>query len=161
VPSLLRHITHQPCSLFFLFHLVWPYLTISDYCRLTQTSPLMQTYWRQQMRTFLSHSAIAQVLPSPFPPAGHVQPLLHHHAKFLGCTLLSFDFHYGDLLRWMGLEYTQCFCNTSMSQCAMCYNTHVSVTRIVIHIPFLRKGSVPHSAIGSTQDPQLCPSLIQ
>ena len=67
--------------------------------------PAMYRYGRLRRDAFIHHQEL-QTLLEPRPPPSEVKPLEHRRAWLLGCSLLCFDFNYGDLIRWLGGEYT-------------------------------------------------------
>lgn len=96
-------------SPFLLFHLVWDFLSPDTRQVVVAMHPIMDVYARRRLRTFTLYSTIRTDLARQRPPLDEITPLCHRRAEFLACALLSFDFHYGDLLRWMGNDYTQSY----------------------------------------------------
>jgi hypothetical protein len=108
-PSHSRHTLHSPGSPFLILHLAWDFLSPSSRRAVAAASPIMMSYAARRIRTFLLFPTIAHELRLPRPPVKAIVPLSRRRADLLGCALLSFDFRYGDLVRWMRQEYTQDF----------------------------------------------------
>jgi hypothetical protein len=108
-PSHARNTSHSPGSPFLILHLAWDFLSPPSRRAVAAASPIMMSYAARRIRTFLLFPTIAHELRLPRPPVDAVIPLSRRRAALLSCALLSFDFRYGDLVRWLRREYTQDF----------------------------------------------------
>lgn len=52
---------------------------------------------------------ISRSFRTPWPPVPAVKPLCRKSADYLACALLLFSISYGELIRWLGSDYTQSF----------------------------------------------------
>lgn len=104
-PSLARSTSYTTISPFLVVHLAWDYFSVRDRGRLTTASPIIDTYARRRVRALQHYPVLRRNLCSPRPPIEQITPLCHHRAEYLACALLTFNFRYGDLLRWMGHQY--------------------------------------------------------
>ena len=87
------------------FHHVWDFLTWSERAALTTAYRALEPYALLR-RTALSFSVAPLREPRP-PPCG--APIDLHRSRLMACALLRFDFLHGDLIRWLGGEYTNEF----------------------------------------------------
>jgi hypothetical protein len=71
---------------------------------------------------------------------------------FCEIELSGFNPHGGFHSRFLSSIFVSLQVQPLEAECVITLN-HISVTRIVIHIPFLCKGSVPYSGLYSQSDP--------
>jgi hypothetical protein len=91
---------HTNTSPYFALHHAWDYLTITDKESLLATTPVFLAYSRLRRDACLLS---IHKLRNPRPKDYTFQP---HQVWIFGCALLRFNFHHGDLIRWLGGEYT-------------------------------------------------------
>jgi hypothetical protein len=90
-------------SVYFVLHLTLDFLLPEERHQLTVTTPVFVAYAQ------LHQSALMMTIHSlhfPRQQIGIATGLMHEQAWKTAVTLPHFDFHYGDLIRWMGGEYT-------------------------------------------------------
>lgn len=66
----------------------------------------MRQYARLRRDAYVHRGTIRGALQAPRSAPGIEPTLCHFRAWFLGAALLIFDLNYGDLIRWLGGEYT-------------------------------------------------------
>lgn len=86
-------------------HLTWPFLENDDRVHLAQSDPIFAKYASLRLFAFRHRDQLYQ-LRQPRPPLPETPALCPKRSQLAGAALLSFDFIVGDLLRWMGGEYT-------------------------------------------------------
>ncbi len=96
-------VSHSDPSGYFIIHLAWDFLLPQDRAKLAVASPSFEAYAR--LRRSAVTVDIAR-LRLPRQPVGIEKGLTHDRAWRAGVALLRFDFNYGDLIRWLGGEYT-------------------------------------------------------
>jgi hypothetical protein len=85
-------------------HFVWGFLTHNEHMMTRSASLFFEAYaiWRSQaLREEIQSLLLEQ-------PALTGAPLSINRVRKYGCALLRFDFIYGDLVRWLEGEYTNC-----------------------------------------------------
>ena len=87
-------------------HHAWPFLGWAERAALTAAYPLIFLPYARLRRAALSCSVAPLRITRP-PPCG--APLDTGRSHLMACALLRFDFHHGDLVRWLGGEYTNEF----------------------------------------------------
>ena len=97
------HIRHVSPSPYLVLHFVWEFLSFSDRRRVAEASPPFEAYAR--LRRSTATVAIGG-LRAPRPPPSDFSGLQHDRAWRVAVALLRFDFIVGDLVRWLGGEYT-------------------------------------------------------
>lgn len=86
-----------------LLHHIWRFLTPADRKEMAKACPSWLSY--VDLRFFACQTSVAVLRRSREP--GPVPTMLsRHRAKLHGAALLRFDFEHGDLIRWLGGEYT-------------------------------------------------------
>lgn len=85
------------------FHHAWSFLAWSDRAALVSAFPVALQPYALLRRAALSLSVAPLRLPRPAPTGEPIDAL---RSQLLACALLRFDFHHGDLIRWLGGEYT-------------------------------------------------------
>jgi hypothetical protein len=86
-------------------HHIWEFLDNDDRVALAQFDPIFSQYADLRLSAYTDRHSLLQ-LRHKRPPIDDVPPLCPHRANACGAALLSFDFIYGDLARWLGHEYT-------------------------------------------------------
>lgn len=86
-------------------HHCWTFLDDSSRRNLVNAVPTMQPYIAARRRAFVHRSAL-QELREPRPEPSEVPPLCPVRARRMAAALITFDFNYGDLIRWLGGDYT-------------------------------------------------------
>jgi hypothetical protein len=104
-PSPERGTTHDWIGVHLLSHLVWDYLPVEDRSSLLVAIPLLHAYAALRRDAFLHRVTISATLRRQRPAPDLVPRLCHNRAWMLGAALLSFDFRYWALIRWLGSEY--------------------------------------------------------
>ena len=89
-----------------LLHFAWSFLDQADRKVLCLLSPHMLDYAILRRDASLKANIIAGYLQSPRLPCAIETPLDPFRTWFMAAALLSFDFNYGDLIRWLDGEYT-------------------------------------------------------
>lgn len=84
-------------------HFVWEFLSLEDRWKVTHLLPFMRLYARLRCTAVRSHELQPLRRPRP-PPSG--KPIDLSRTWKMGAALLAFNFVYGDLIRWLGGEYT-------------------------------------------------------
>jgi hypothetical protein len=86
-----------------IFHHAWTYLTPQDRFQVAIAYPVMHDY--VALRSFAVTESIASLKHQRLPPGKpkKLDPVLAHR---YGAALLRFNFVYGDMIRWLGGEYT-------------------------------------------------------
>lgn len=84
---------------------MWPFLQPADRAQLLPL-PLIQAYAHLRRDASVKRHEIRSYLEADRLPPAIEPPLDHFRAWFMGAALLSFNFDYGDLIRWLGGEYT-------------------------------------------------------
>jgi hypothetical protein len=87
-------------------HKAWSFLEPADRAAMCKTHPAMSSYASLRLDAFLSASKIRHELRRKRDHPDCEPQLDPRRAGFMGAALLSFDFDYGDLVRWLGGEYT-------------------------------------------------------
>jgi hypothetical protein len=82
---------------------MWPWLTGHERHLLTRAVPPLQPY--ASLRMQLPWAPLHR-LRLPRDHQDHASLSLHQRSKFLGPALIALNFNYGDLIRWLGGEYT-------------------------------------------------------
>jgi hypothetical protein len=91
-------------SPFLAIHFAWDFLHPRDRAKLPTVSIMWLPYAR--LRQAATHESIG-VLQHPRPaPVSPPEPVSRDRAQLMGIALLRFNFHYADLIRWLGGEYT-------------------------------------------------------
>jgi hypothetical protein len=88
---------------YFIVHMAWDFLLPVDRYHVSLASPPFLAYAR--LRRSAAHVEIGS-LREPRPPPSAVTGLSHDRAWRMGVALLRFNLNYGDLIRWLGGEYT-------------------------------------------------------
>jgi len=94
--------SHDRVSEFLAFHFSWDFLEPVDRASLAQAYRAMHAY--AVLRRSSVHRSVAYLRHPRPPPTG--QGLDPTRAWDMGIALLRFNFVYGDLVRWLGGEYT-------------------------------------------------------
>ena len=81
------------------FHHAWSFLAWSDRAALVSAFPVALQPYALLRRAALSLSVAPLRLPRPAPTGEPIDAL---RSQLLACALLRFDFHHGDLIRWLG-----------------------------------------------------------
>jgi hypothetical protein len=105
-PSVRRLASHDTIGAHFLSHLVWDFVRPEDRRAMLRGIPALRAYLLLRRDAFLHRSTIASALRQPRSPPERVPPLCHFRSWLLGTALLSFDFRYWALVRWLEGEYT-------------------------------------------------------
>jgi hypothetical protein len=110
LPSSAHIATHKEATYHIVIHFAWTYLAPRDSHCATQVLPTWCFYHRLRLRAVTTSLA-----PLHFPRASPGQPvqLPEHRFILYACALLRFHFYYGDLVRWLGGEYTNRHCDWS------------------------------------------------
>lgn len=88
-----------------ILHFAWTYFHPADRCQILAAYPSMRPY--VALRLFAATQSVA-LLRRLRPPPGkphHLEPM---KAQIYGAALLRFNFVYGDFIRWLSGEYTNC-----------------------------------------------------
>ena len=93
---------HSAASPFIASHHSWSFLTIVEWFTLAEAVPVIAAYAQLRQNAFVLSVVTLQLA---WPPPSRA-PLSHHWAWLMGCALLWFDFWHGDLIQWLGGEYT-------------------------------------------------------
>lgn len=93
---------HADPSPYLILHHAWDYISMVDRSKLASATPVMRAYALLRKDALLQ--SVAE-LRAPRPPTSGAG-ISRRRARLMGCALLRFDFHYGDLIRWLGGEYT-------------------------------------------------------
>ena len=86
-------------------HHIWEFLDNDDHVALARADPIFSQYASLRLSAYCDRHTLLQ-LRQKRPPIEEVPPLCPQRANACGAALLSFDFVYGDLARWLGHEYT-------------------------------------------------------
>jgi hypothetical protein len=105
-PSPYRVVAHDSLGVHLLAHLIWDFADHDARLALLRAIPALRAYLLLRRDAFLHRSTIAAALQQPRGPPALIPPLCHFRSWFLGAALLSFDFRYWALVRWLGGEYT-------------------------------------------------------
>ncbi|GKY90331.1 hypothetical protein MPSEU_000007100 [Mayamaea pseudoterrestris] len=95
---------HAQPSHHMTLHLVWHWLTVSDRQTMAAVEPCWEKYALLRQRA--TARAVPHLRVPRLFPADDNTPISMTRANDMGAALLRFDFNYGDLLRWLGGEYT-------------------------------------------------------
>ena len=96
---------HDCPSIFLMFHFCWDFCTHHDRARLMQVSQRLTSY-AQLRRTAFRRRWDVKALQQPRPMPAPTPVICRERSWLLGAALLSFDFIHGDVIRWLGGEYT-------------------------------------------------------
>jgi hypothetical protein len=102
-PSLSRSTRHDTVSLSLIGHFTWPWLTGHERYQLALAVPPLEPY--ATLRLQLPWAPL-HLLRLPRDHPNHAALSVHARSKLLGQALIALDFNYGDLIRWLGGEYT-------------------------------------------------------
>ena len=91
---------------FWLMHNAWSFLEPANRKAMCITHPAMMSYASLRLDAFLPAPEIRHELQRKRNHPDCEPQLDTRRARFMGAALLSFDFDYGDLVRWLGGEYT-------------------------------------------------------
>ncbi len=98
-----RSTSHDTVSLSLVGHHVWPWLTGIERYKLAVVVPPLEPY--AVLRIQLPWAPL-HLLRLPRDHPDHAALSIHQRSTLLGQALIAFDFNYGDLVRWLGGEYT-------------------------------------------------------
>jgi hypothetical protein len=101
-----RSAVHDTPSPFWLMHMAWRFCSPNSREEMCKTHVCMADYARLRLDAFIHRLVIREALRAPRKPPELEPPLDPFRARFMGAALLSFDFDYGDLVRWLEGEYT-------------------------------------------------------
>ena len=104
--STARSTSHDVPSPFWLMHKAWSFLEPANRKAMCITHPAMMSYASLRLDAFLPAPEIRHELQRKRNHPDCEPQLDTRRARFMGAALLSFDFDYGDLVRWLGDEYT-------------------------------------------------------
>lgn len=104
--SLQRSVTHDVLSPFWLMHMAWRFWSPAERQRICNTAPILMEYASLRRVAFAQRIEIRQALRAPRKPPELEPQLDPTRTLHMGAALLSFNFDYGDLVRWLGGEYT-------------------------------------------------------
>jgi hypothetical protein len=102
-PSLSRSASHDTVAPALIGHFIWPWLTGHERHALAIAIPPIEPYAALRLRLPWAQIHLLR-LPRDHPD--HAALSLHQRTQLLGLALLALDFNYGDLIRWLGGEYT-------------------------------------------------------
>jgi hypothetical protein len=103
IPCSQRIATHDTVSYHSMIHFIWPFLDHRDRQTTTKVAPAWSFYPR--LRRLAATESLAPLLLQRDPP-GQPTGLPEKRSVLYACALLRFHFYYGDLVRWLGGEYT-------------------------------------------------------
>ena len=102
-PKLTISYKYGATSGYFIVHLAWDFLLPADRHKVALAAPPFLAYARlRRSTTTVSIGCLRDARPTPEATVG----LCKDRAWRMGVALLRFDFNYGDLVRWLGREYT-------------------------------------------------------
>ena len=101
--TLSQQAEHDRPSPHLIMHFVWEFLSLEDRWKVTHLLPFIRLYARLRCTAVRSHELQPLRRPRP-PPSG--KPIDLSRTWKMGAALLAFNFVYGDLIRWLGGEYT-------------------------------------------------------
>lgn len=104
--SVHRSVSHDIPSGFWLMHLVWPFCSPEVRQKMCASASIMQEYANLRLVAFTQRHEIRRTLKAVRAAPDAEPPLDPVRTQYMGAALLSFDFDYGDLVRWLGGEYT-------------------------------------------------------
>ena len=104
--TLTRTTTHDKISPFLTMHLCWRFLDRTARIEVCKVDPIMHEYASLRRDAHVHRHVIREALRAPRPPPSEIPSLCPFRSRFMGAALLSFDFDYGDLVRWLEGEYT-------------------------------------------------------
>ncbi|GKY97509.1 hypothetical protein MPSEU_000709100 [Mayamaea pseudoterrestris] len=97
---------HDCPSIFHIVHIVWDYLRVS-LRRLMAVTLRDTTHEYATLRLRAATTPVHHLRLERHYPALDLTPICPTRVLDMGAALLRCDFNYGDLLRWLGGEYTQ------------------------------------------------------
>ena len=97
-----RHTTPSP---YIILHFAWDFLSPGERAFFIQESHYFESYARLRRAAFRRWRELP-TLRLPRPPIEHPPQLSRERSWLLGMALISFNFIHGDVVRWMGNEYT-------------------------------------------------------
>lgn len=101
-----RSSSYTSPSPFFLIHLAWDYLDCADRGRVLQTTAALRDYGRLRRDASLKRNEVRNFMLARRRPPAAEPALCPFRTWISGAALLNFDLDYGDLIRWLGGEYT-------------------------------------------------------
>jgi len=93
---------HSLSSPYFLVHLAWDWLSVTDRRSLASAMPTIADY--ATLRAAATHLDLSSLQASR--PSLDATPIWQDRAYRMATALLCFNFNYGDFVRWLGGEYT-------------------------------------------------------
>jgi hypothetical protein len=104
--STARSCSHDEPSAQYILHLAWGYMDPAERTIAIEVVPYMREYARLRFDALKHRATIIEALQAARLPPEIEPKLCPWRAWFMGAALLSFDFDYGDLVRWLQGEYT-------------------------------------------------------
>jgi hypothetical protein len=104
--STARSCSHDVASAQYILHLAWGYMDPAERMIVIRVVPHMRDYARLRFDAHKHRATIIEALQAARLPPEIEPKLCPWRARFMGAALLSFDFDYGDLVRWLSGEYT-------------------------------------------------------
>jgi hypothetical protein len=96
---------HDQPSAFLVFHHCWAFLYPEDRLHLSKAFPIMLDY--AKFCISVASESVASLRATR--PAANSDPINKQRCWRMGVALLRFNFDHGDLVRWLGGEYTNNF----------------------------------------------------
>lgn len=93
---------HDVVSPYLAWHHCWEFLNMNDRSNLTLSYPVMEAY--AKLRLSAVRRSVGCLRDARPQPTG--RPIDRERVWLMGCALLRFHFNYGDMIRWIGGEYT-------------------------------------------------------
>ena len=93
---------HSLSSPYFLVHLAWDWLSVTDRRSLASAMPTIANY--ANLRVAATHLDLLSLQASR--PSSDATPICKDRAYRMAAALLRFNFNYGDFVRWLGGKYT-------------------------------------------------------
>ncbi|GKY98113.1 hypothetical protein MPSEU_000769100 [Mayamaea pseudoterrestris] len=97
---------HECPSIYHIVHILWDYLRVS-LRRLVSKALLDKTHAYAKLRQRAATRPVEHLRVERHYPALDLSPICETRVLDMGAALLRCDFNYGDLVRWLGGEYTQ------------------------------------------------------
>ncbi|GKY95478.1 hypothetical protein MPSEU_000509400 [Mayamaea pseudoterrestris] len=97
---------HECPSIYHIVHILWDYLRVS-LRRLVSKALLDKTHAYAKLRQQAATRPVEHLRVERHYPALDLSPICETRVLDMGAALLRCDFNYGDLVRWLGGEYTQ------------------------------------------------------
>ena len=101
-----RSTSHDRLSTQFILHAAWSFMDPRTRAVICEAVPDMGNYARLRYDAHHHRPLIIEALQAKRLPPEIEPPLCPFRAHFMGAALISFNFDYGDLVRWLDGEYT-------------------------------------------------------